>query len=249
MKKLLLIILLIVGCEETTETQPQECIGVSDGTAVEDIDGNCYATVRLGTQLWMAENLKTTHYNNGYEISNITNSDDWGSYDEGQYGVYDNDPANADIYGNLYNFAVVDDDRDVCPVGFHVPSDEEWIELEMFLGMSEEEANSTGYRGTNEGSQLAGNSDLWISVYPANNLVNNAAFGTSGFNALPTGMLSETSSYYNYGLGKYSSFWSSLEDSFMIGRAYGRAVYYNHINVSRNTADKIKGLSVRCVRD
>ena len=116
----------------------------------------------------MAENLKVTHYNNGDEIAYPSN-EDWGSYDEGQYGVYDNDPANADVYGNLYNWAVTVDDRGVCPDGFHVPSDEEFMELEMYLGMSEEEANSTGYRGTDEGSKLAGNSDLWnIRTYEIN---------------------------------------------------------------------------------
>jgi len=102
---------------------------------VEDTDGNCYETIQIGEQLWMAENLKVTHYNNGEEIS-YPSDEDFGSYDEGQYSVYDNDPSNADIYGNLYNWAVVGDDRGVCPDGWHVPSDEEIMELEMFLGMS-----------------------------------------------------------------------------------------------------------------
>ena len=69
----------------------------------------------------MAENLKVTHYNNGDEITHITNNDDWGSSEEGQYGIYDNDSSNADIDGNLYNWAVTVDDRGVCPDGFHVP--------------------------------------------------------------------------------------------------------------------------------
>jgi hypothetical protein len=73
---------------------------------IMDIDGNVYLTVQIGEQLWMAENLKVTHYNNGDEIPYPSN-EDFGSFDEGQYGVYDNDPANADIYGNLYNWAVV----------------------------------------------------------------------------------------------------------------------------------------------
>ena len=110
----------------------------------------------------MAENLKVTHYNDGSEIpTGLSSGSDgeWANTTEGAYAVYDDNPSYADIYGNLYNWFVVDDDRGVCPDGWHVPSDEEFIELEMFLGMSEEEANNTGWRGTDEGSKLAGNSD------------------------------------------------------------------------------------------
>ena len=82
----------------------------------------------------MAENLKVTHYNNGDPITHITNNGDWGSFDEGQYGIYDNDPSNADTYGNLYNWAVVDDDRGVCSEGWHFPSDDEWTVLTDYLG-------------------------------------------------------------------------------------------------------------------
>ena len=70
-------------------------LSLSFGT-VTDIDGNIYETVQIGEQLWMAENLKVTHYQNGDEITNITNNVEWGSYDEGQYGVYDNNSSNAD---------------------------------------------------------------------------------------------------------------------------------------------------------
>ena len=100
------------------------------GDAVSDIDGNCYKTIQIGDQLWMAETLKVTHYNNGDSIS-YPNDEDFGSYEEGQYGVYDNDSTNADIYGNLYNWYAVDDDRGVCPEGFHVPSDGEFKQLEI----------------------------------------------------------------------------------------------------------------------
>ena len=81
----------------------------------------------------MAENLKVTHYNNGDSIS-YPSDEDFGSFVEGQYGLYDNDLSNTDIYGNLYNWAVVYDDRGVCPDGWHVPSDYEWTILTDFLG-------------------------------------------------------------------------------------------------------------------
>jgi len=108
----------------------------------------------------MAENLKVTNYNNGDEIHNITNGSDWIGLSTGAYGDYDNNPTNSETFGKLYNWYTVDDDSGVCPEGWHVPSDEEFMELEMYLGMSEEDANSEGYRGTDEGSKLADNSDL-----------------------------------------------------------------------------------------
>ncbi|RMZ48951.1 hypothetical protein EB821_04890 [Candidatus Marinimicrobia bacterium PRS2] len=214
--------------------------GCWEGEPLCDIDGNCYETIQIGERLWMAENLKVTHYNNGDEIS-YPSDEDFGSDDEGQYGVYDNDPSNADIYGNLYNFAAVDDDRGVCPDGWHVPSDEEFMELEMYLGMSEEDANSSGYRGTDEGSKLAGNSDLWLESY----LVNNSEFGTSGFTALPAGYrFSSMGDYTSMGGSGY--FWSSSEGN--SGHAWHRTLDYYYSNVGRNNGfDKQHGFSVRCL--
>ena len=81
-------------------------LSLSFGT-VTDIDYNVYETVPIGEQLWMAENLKVTHYNDGSEITHITNNEDWGSLDEGQYGVADFHPNYDDGYGNLHNWAVV----------------------------------------------------------------------------------------------------------------------------------------------
>ncbi len=135
-------------------------LSLSFGT-VTDIDGNVYETVQIGEQLWMAENLKTTHYNDGSEIPNITNNGEWSGLSTGAYSDYMNNPTNSETYGRLYNWYTVDDDRGVCPTGWHVPSDEEFMALEMELGMSEEDANDMSLRGTNEGSKLAGNSYLW----------------------------------------------------------------------------------------
>ncbi|MBC8311019.1 MAG: fibrobacter succinogenes major paralogous domain-containing protein, partial [Candidatus Marinimicrobia bacterium] len=173
MRKIYILSILIFSCSTEPEQLSLDCT---------DIDGNDYATVQIGNQLWMSENLKTTHYNNGDEIPNPSH-EDWGSFDEGQYCVYDNDSANVEVYGNLYNWAAATDDRGVCPENFHVPTDEEYKELEMFLGMSESEANSTGWRGTNEGSKLADGAELWNN----GNLENNSEFGTSGFSAFPGG--------------------------------------------------------------
>jgi uncharacterized protein (TIGR02145 family) len=155
--------------------------------------------------------------------------------------AYDNDPSNADIYGNLYNWFVVDDDRGVCPDGWHVPSDDEFMELEMELGMSEEDANGLNYRGTDEGSQLAGNSDLWID----GGLENNSEFGTSGFTGLPGGNRISGAGYSN--MGTYGIFWSSSESSVI--NSWTRALYYNSSNVSRSGGWRQSGLSICCLGD
>ena len=131
--------------------------------------------------------------------------------------------------------------EDVCPEGFHVPSDEEYMTLEMALGMSEEEANNTGNRGTNEGSKLASNAYLWND----GNLVNNSEFGSSGFNGLPGGYRNYyNGSYYFISLNGY--FWSSSERS--SNKAWDRLLYYGSSNVYRNYFNKQNGFSVRCVR-
>jgi len=230
---------LINTCEETTDV-------------CEDIDGNVYETIQIGGQLWMAENLKVTHYNDNSEIPTGYSGSEWTQLETDAYAVYPTDDDNAsqstcgddcaDVYGNLYNWYAVDDDRGVCPDGWHVPSDEEFMELEMYLGLSEEEANSTGYRGTDEGSKLAGNSDLWTD----GDLVNNSEFGTSGFNILPAGYRFSSNGYYtNMGYSGY--FWSSSETS--SNYAWYRDLSYYGSNVRRASYYKQYGFSVRCLGD
>ena len=109
----------------------------------------------IGDQLWMAENLRTAMYANGEEIPHITNDTDWANTNTGAYCYYDNTELNIKLYGNLYNWYTIHDERGVCPEGWHVPSDHEWMTLEKYLGMSSSEAGRmTAWRGTNEGDKL-----------------------------------------------------------------------------------------------
>ena len=259
MKKtvLLIVLFLFVSCEDKQEKDCAgvkggaavlDCFGVCGGTGINDIDGNCYMTVQIGEQVWMAKNLKVIHYNNGDEIPTGYSNSEWGDLDEtetGAYAVYDDDPSNSDILGNLYNWYAVDDERGVCPEGWNVPTDDEIKELEMYLGMSQSEADNTGSRGTNEGSKLAGRVNLWTSVYPAENLVNDPEFGTSGFNLLPVGYQSYFGGYYF--LGYLGSFWSSTEYNSL--NAWYRSLYSSTSKVYRGNDSNQNGSSVRCVRD
>ena len=204
--------------------------------AMVDIDGNVYQTVQVGNQVWMAENLKVTHYRNGDPISTAMSSSD------GAHTVYNNNINNElDTYGTLYNWAAAVDARYVAPAGWHVPSDDEWKELEIFLGMSQTQADSPGYRGTNEGSKLSGNSELWIDGA----LVDNSEFGSTGFAALPGGYLLWSGNYYNIGGGGY--FWTSTEDG--NGSAWHRRFDSDGSGITRDYGRERDGFSVRCIRD
>jgi len=214
----------------------------SGSETVIDYDGNVYQTVQIGNQIWMAENLKVTHYRNGDAIPNLTSDGDWTNTNSGAYCVYDNTPANADTYGNLYNWYAVDDPRGLAPEGWHIPTDGEIKELEETLGMSESEADDTGWRGSNEGSKLAGRRDLWDN----GDLENDAEFGTSGFSLLPGGYRFNFDGNY-LSMSSTSILWSSSEND---SSAWFRNLNYINTNVYRsNYGSKSYGYSVRCVRD
>jgi uncharacterized protein (TIGR02145 family) len=208
-----------------------------------DIDGTVYKTVKIGDQLWMAENLKARHYRNGDPIPNVTSNSDWQNLLTSAYCVFDNNESHADTYGYLYNWYAVDDSCKIAPAGWHVPSDEDWKQLEIYLGMSRSEADTGGYRGTNEGSKLAGNASLWEDV--DGDLESNSEFGTSGFSALPGGYRSTSGNYYL--LGKNAYFWSSTEATSTY--AWCRNLYFLYSDVYRWGNNKQCGFSVRCVRD
>jgi uncharacterized protein (TIGR02145 family) len=186
----------------------------------------------------MAENLKVTHYRNGDLIPNITDNNQWVNLSTGAYCAYDFNPSNVDIYGTLYNWYAVDDSRGLAPEGWHIPADEEIMELEMYLGMSASQARSTGLRETNEGSKLAGGYDLWDDGA----LRNDPEFDTSGFSILSGGKR------FTFGpLTSCGYFWSSTESS--SSGAYYRLLSYDRTYDYRWSDSMRYGFSVRCVRD
>jgi uncharacterized protein (TIGR02145 family) len=104
-----------------------------DNGTVSDIDGNVYKTVKIGSQIWMKENLKVSRYQNGDPIPTNLSHNEWEKTTSGAFAIYDNDAANNTNYGKLYNWYAVTDSRGLCPVDWHVPSEEEWIYLEDFI--------------------------------------------------------------------------------------------------------------------
>jgi len=219
--------------------------GVCNGDAISedecmltDIDGNTYETVEIGNQVWMAENLKVTRYRNGAEMP-IGSSN--GDALEGAYRPYDDDFSNSETYGYFYNWYAVDDIRELCMEGWHVSSDAEWIELELFLGMSEEEAYSTAWRG-DKGSKLASNADLWHDGL----LENDSEFGASGFNALPAGGSVIWGNSFG-GINSMAYFWTSTSSDV---DPWNHVLHHNYLGIDRNNwHNENTGMSVRCIKD
>jgi uncharacterized protein (TIGR02145 family) len=205
---------------------------------VTDIDGNVYQTVTIGSQVWMAENLRVTHYRNGDSIPNVTIDSAWVDITVGAYCDYNNDVNNAAIYGRLYNWPAVDS-RILAPAGWHVPTDAEWRRLEMTLGLNQTQANATGWRGTTEGGELkeAGTTH-WLSP-------NTGATNVSGFSALPGGARHFDGSYYFAGFAAF--FWSCTEIGG--GVVWHRNLYNLYSGVGRYSEYGPFGYSVRCVKD
>ncbi|HPH81803.1 MAG TPA: FISUMP domain-containing protein [Flavobacteriales bacterium] len=198
-------------------------------STVSDIDGNVYPTVLIGSQLWMAENLRTTRFENGTAIPNVTDGTTWTQNTTPEWCNYQNDPANDLIYGKLYNGWAVANSNNVCPTGWHAPSIIEWNTLIEYLG----------------GSEVAGGKiksvDGW--VFPATGGTN-----SSGFNGLPGGIRNMSGTGIFEGLSDDAYWWSS---SVQTGTNSALHVYIFGTQDSMNILylTKRAGMSVRCVLD
>jgi uncharacterized protein (TIGR02145 family) len=201
-----------------------------------------FKTVKIGDQVWMVENLNVDHYRNGDPIPEVKHPVEWVNLTTGAWCYYNNDPANGKIYGRLYNWYAVNDSRGLAPEGWHVPTDEEWKELEMYLGMSQSEADSKRYRGTNKGGKLKeADTTHWESP-------NTDATNEIGFTALPGGYRGHSGGCGYFDSMRYNAyFWSSTERG--SDSAWYRTLNYSVSEVSRNYSNKHYGFSVRCVKD
>jgi uncharacterized protein (TIGR02145 family) len=204
-------------------------------------DGYSYATVQIGTQCWFSENLRSDHYRNDDAIPGNLDDATWFDTFAGAQAYYNNDAGNLSEYGRLYNWYAVDDARGLCPSGWHVPSDDEWMTMEMHLGMSALDANSTGWRSTGSvGNKLkeAGTAH-WSNDSGADN--------SSGFTALGGGVRTTSGGFGN--LLNYGYFWSS---SAFGGYVWKRTLSTVLAGVSRSRDYHYLvrgGSSVRCVGD
>lgn len=194
---------------------------------ITDIDGNIYKVVQIGDQVWMAENLKTTKYNNGTVIPLITDNTLWENATSGAYCYYNNDDAAYKDYEALYNWHTVETDK-LCPTGWHVPTNSDWGILSRYLGGKAIAGGKLKETGTSH----------WLAP-------NKGATNETGFTALPGGHRSSNGSFYNVGI--QGMWWSSSEKGET--SAITRSVIYKRPGFSWCYFNKKLGLSVRCIRN
>jgi uncharacterized protein (TIGR02145 family) len=199
------------------------------GPNITDVEGHSYKTVYIGSQQWMAENLKVSKYNDGTIIPNIEDTTQWSNLINGAWAFFDNDYRYNTKYGKLYNWYAVspttNGNKNVCPTGWHVPTDTEWTVLTDYLG----------------GLIVAGGKLKGTGFFSPNTDATN----TSLFSALPGGLRYTNGSYLNFFY--YGYWWSSTENGTYY--AWSRYLSYNSGNAYRQNYIKKTGLSVRCLRD
>ncbi len=178
------VTICVTSQNKKAKSKKGQAIEVSVQDSLTDIDGNKYKTVKIGTQVWMAENLKVTHYCNGEVIPNVTSNSKWAGLSTGAWCVYENDASYGKTYGNLYNWYAVVDARQLAPKGWHVPTDAEWTKLMTYLGR----------------------------VKIAGGKLKEGATNKSGFSALPGGGRYGDDGAFNY-VGSGGDWWSSISNS------------------------------------
>ena len=224
----------------------------SQAQTVTDYDGNVYNTVIIGTQVWTKENLNVKHYRNGDPIIEVKDSVAWVNLKTGAWCYNENKSSNGPVYGTLYNWYAANDSRNIAPVGWHLPTDEEWKTLEMFLGMTKATADLDQYRGTKEGNALKelGTTTHWTLDCCAGH-VPNAGTNSSGFTAFGGGFRW----YFNAGIPYRSfspptgnaQFWTSTAPN--DSTAWLRHLCVYHEDIFRANWKKTNGSSIRLVKD
>jgi uncharacterized protein (TIGR02145 family) len=201
-----------------------------------DQEGNVYKTIVIGAQEWMAENLNTSIYRNGDAIPTGLSNADWENTintQQGAWAYYNNDESYACPYGKLYNWYACVDTRQLCPVGWHVPTDAEWTVLTDFVGGEAVAGGKMKTTGTIEAA-----TGLWYSP-------NTGATNSSGFSGAPGGFRYNVGDYSNVGGSGY--WWSSSEGESDL--AWIRDLFYLNDGALRIDYFKQYGFSVRCLRD
>lgn len=208
----------------------------SFNTKIADIEENLYNTVTIGSQIWMAENLRTTKYNNNSPIPNITTQSGWINLTGPGYCWYNNEIKYKPTLGALYSWYTINTGK-LCPTGWHVPTDEEFNTLEIYLGMDPAVVNIKEWRGTDQGKQMKSTTG-WINEGNGTN--------TSGYKGLAGGYL-QGATGNSYGLGELTYWWSSTEAS--KDYAWYRRLDAPNDDVYKAYTSKRGGKYVRCIKN
>lgn len=211
-----------------------------DEPFVTDINGNSYRTVKVGTQCWLRQNLRTTRFANGTPVPVVSNNSIWISLFTPGMCWYNNDSVSYDsLYGALYNWYSIWGGN-LCPSGWHIPEDNEWQVLEISLGMTPSDAILTGYRGTGQGNKLKeSGTSVWAPP-------NSGADNSSGFSGLPAGKRSDGGGDFS-GMGNFGYWWTS--SGYLSDFIWYRILSCDETGVFRGYHNKGHGYSVRCIRN
>lgn len=206
---------------------------------VKDKDGNVYQTVTIGTQTWMVENLKTTKYNDGTNIPNVTDDATWGNLTTPAYCWYNNDASTyKNVYGALYNWEAVNSGK-LAPTGWRIPTDDDWTTLVNYvtanLGTSTSLAKALS-------AKINWESDTNVGAI-GNDLSNN---NSSGFTALPGGYRNNMNGLF-FSIGVTGGWWSATE--FNSGSGNYKCMWNNLNSLYENIDHKTVGYSVRCIKN
>lgn len=237
----------VAGCTDPEASNYHASAYEPDGSCVYSTaecapvayQGYTYDVVEIGTQCWFSENLRSSNYTNGEAIEEIEDSFIWNTTNEGAQCTLNNDPENVFIYGRLYNGWSVLDERGLCPSGWHVPTDADWMTLESELGMMEWSGLcGLGYRGVSVAQAMKASPD----DEPGWNGTN-----SSGLSSLP----GEARGQYGFESDIACAFWSQSEVDFSpsCGLWSRRLINFSPSGVGREVRDLNVGMSVRCIQD
>lgn len=211
------------------------------GTGVTDIDGNEYSTVIIGETEWMAENLRTTTYRNGVPIPIITENLEWANLTTGACCRYFNDGSLSYDHGNLYNWYAVSSGN-LCPVGWRVPTDEDWKVLEGTVDSQYEVDDPVwsinGFRGYDAGQNIKATYGWRYDI--------NGGTDIFGLSCTPSGGRGGYSGGFG-SMGNCGYWWTSTP--FDNSNAWARGLYYMSVSVSRYSDIKKSAYSVRCIKE
>lgn len=227
------------------KTQDEITVNIIEAS-VTDIDNNTYKIIQLGERLWMAENLAVKRYNDGSEIPHGDSETIWYGSNTPFYCWYNNDEATyKEEYGALYNWYVVETEK-ICPLGWHVPTDVEWTELQEYLiknGYNYDGSTVGNYIGKSMASTSGWKENFITGTIGHSQNLNN----TSGFNAKPSGSrVIRQVGFYRH--GQTTAWWSSNSDDGS-EYAYNRSLTSFQENLSRSNQSKQTGNCIRCIKD
>lgn len=243
---LLTFLFAFYSCQKSDESDYNNAV-------VTDYEGNVYQTVTIGSQVWMSENLKTTHYRNGDPIPNVKNEQEWNLLNTGAYCDYDNDPLNSNKFGRLYNYFVVGDEREIAPEGWRVPTTDDWWELLDYMDANYENV-----------AKAFSAKDGWAPSSEPGAIGNNLSENNeSGFSAMAGGR--RISEGYTDSLfapfkqkGMFATWWGDTGVSNDADESIGAlSVLLNNYKVNgslyriaRNDCEGRKhGMSIRCIKN